>query len=94
MLSDSYNTTVFIIADRLPNVGVFLSAQAPEEVTLWLDHSEAALILRKCGYWYSLYGAAETSNTTSITVAIPRKRQFTVEALVGIMERLRRGELP
>ncbi len=74
--------------------GIVPSAQVRKDVARWLDHSEAALVLRKCGYWHSLYGVAETPNTTSITVAIPRKRQFTVEALAGIMERLGMGESP
>jgi len=60
----------------------------------WLNHSEVELALRKCGYWVSLRGLPATTNTTNVTVHLPRLNQFTVAGLTNIMQTLRNGQLP
>lgn len=64
----------------------------PTDISDWLVASEHELILRRCAYWFSLTGEAESSNTTSVTVNIPAENRFTVESLSGLMQKISRGE--
>ena len=66
----------------------------PNQVAEWLSHSEESLVMYKCGYWVSIRGWDETSNKDTVTVPIPRKRQFTVENLKDIMVRVGDGGVP
>jgi len=66
----------------------------PDDIIEWLDHDETMLALKKCGYWVSLYGAPSTSNTTSITISLPRTQVFGVQALDQIFVRLSSGGMP
>lgn len=52
----------------------------------WLIHSEKQILLKHCGYWKSLVGEPATTNTTSITVKVPRTNLFTPESLKGHMQ--------
>lgn len=73
---------------------ILVVVQVPEDVELWLQHSEEELTIRKCGYWCSLHGANDTFNSETVTITIPRSQQFTREELTAIMERLGRGDRP
>jgi len=66
----------------------------PENLTQWLKQSLEELCLRQCGYWVSLLGMPPTTNTTNITVTIPRTNQFTVPALQSIMLGISQGVKP
>lgn len=66
----------------------------PADIVDWFDHDETRLALKKCGYWVSLYGASSTSNTTSITIPLPRHQVFGVQALDQIFIRLSNGGMP
>ncbi|HUY89247.1 MAG TPA: DUF4365 domain-containing protein [Pirellulales bacterium] len=66
----------------------------PEDVEDWLMHSEERLALHHCGYWASLRGLPESDNTASVTIPIPRRQQFTVEELAGILDRIATGGAP
>jgi len=66
----------------------------PNDVLRWLSHSEAELLLRHCGYWYSLRGMAATVNQFTVTVNVPRTQVFDVPGLAGIMQRIANGQLP
>jgi hypothetical protein len=66
----------------------------PSDIIDWLDHDETKLALKKCGYWVSLYGAPATSNTTSITISLPRTQVLGVQALDQIFTRLTNGGMP
>ncbi|MFH0823782.1 MAG: DUF4365 domain-containing protein, partial [Pseudomonadota bacterium] len=66
----------------------------PDDPSEWLGHSEAELVLRRCGYWVSLHGLPPSENETGQTVYIPRSQKFTVESLRAIMQRIGRGDLP
>ena len=66
----------------------------PEQVAQWTNHSESELALRRCGYWLSIRGQPPTANTTTVSVAIDRDRQFSAEALTQIMGRIATGGLP
>lgn len=60
----------------------------------WIQHAEAELVLKRCGYWVSLQDAPETLNTTSVTTTIPRSQVFDPQGLDGIFTRLGAGGLP
>lgn len=66
----------------------------PEDVNLWLAHSEAELLVRHCGYWSALRGLPPTDNTSGMTVKIPRANLFDVEQLKAIMTRIGSGGMP
>lgn len=80
---------------RDPDVGtprILVLLVQPEPETDWTGMTEDELMLRRCAYWLSLRGRAETTNTATIRVSIPRTNRFSIEALQGIMERVRNGE--
>jgi len=64
----------------------------PDSETEWLRHSEDELAMRRCGYWASLWGEPDTTNSTKVTVYLPRANVFDVAGLSGLMERAARRE--
>ncbi len=64
----------------------------PEEEGDWLMHSEDALILKHCAYWYSLNNYPDTQNGHSVTVKIPRAQQLTSSELSRLMTLIEKGE--
>ena len=66
----------------------------PDNVDNWITHSENELVLRHCGYWYSLRGLPATDNVRSVTVNIPRTQVFDVASVTDIMRRIGEGEFP
>jgi hypothetical protein len=66
----------------------------PDALDLWLEQSEEQLMMKHCAYWASLRDAPETTNTTSVTVQVPRAQQFTVDDLKSMMLRIGEGANP
>ncbi|GCL40132.1 hypothetical protein SR1949_52660 [Sphaerospermopsis reniformis] len=66
----------------------------PEKITDWIKQTEEELCLRYCAYWVSLRGMPDTTNTTNVTIKIPRSNQFTLDALQTIIQRISLGDLP
>lgn len=64
----------------------------PSEVGDWLTQTEEHLVLRRCGYWFSLLGEPAVENVESVTVRIPRAQQFTPLAVQDMMRRINGGE--
>jgi len=64
----------------------------PQQHEEWLAQSEDELRLRRCGYFFSLFGQSETDNATSVTVHLARTGVFTSEQLRALMGRAERGE--
>ncbi|QED30332.1 DUF4365 domain-containing protein [Microvenator marinus] len=73
---------------------ILVVVRVPENVEDWLDQDEERLLLKHCGWWVSLHGMAESQNSSTIRVKIPRTQIFDVSGLSGIMSRIGRGELP
>lgn len=73
---------------------ILIVVTVPDDLGDWLKHSEQELAMRRCGYWLSLRGEPGTTNTTSVTVQLPRANQFTVAELAGIMQRIGNGQNP
>lgn len=71
---------------------ILVTVIVPKELKDWLEQSEEALTMYKCGYWTSLRGKPETKNTKTVTVHLPKRNLFTVEELKRIMSRISDGE--
>jgi Domain of unknown function (DUF4365) len=66
----------------------------PGDLAQWVAHSESELLLRHCGYWFSLRGMPATENEETVTLHIPRGQVFSVPAVTGMMHRISNGEFP
>ena len=73
---------------------VLIPDKLPDDQSQWLNQSEDELCLRRCGYWLSLRGEPETTNTDSVTVYLPRQQILTAGAIKNIMQQIEtRGTL-
>ncbi len=63
----------------------------PADAETWLTHDEDCLVARRCAYWLSVRGAAETAHD-SRTVYIPRTNLLSVDALRTLMTRFSKQE--
>lgn len=61
----------------------------PRDESEWLTVSVDDLVMRRCGYWVSLFGLLESNNRRSKTVHIPADNVFTPEALQWLLEQSR-----
>jgi hypothetical protein len=64
----------------------------PPDAEQWMGHSEDALLIRQCCYWY-LVDKDFTENTSSVRIRIPRSQQFTTGALEELLTKAESGEL-
>ena len=71
---------------------VLIVVLVPDDETRWLTQTEDELCLRHCGYWMSLAGRPEVSNTNSVTVHIPTANVFGSSGLTDLMDKVARGE--
>ncbi len=71
---------------------VLVAVIVPDDPADWLAHSEAELVMRRCGYWLSLTGQPPTSNAKKIRVHIPRAQVFDVAQLQALMGSVALGE--
>ncbi len=83
--------------DELRLTGVYVPrllvvVHVPESDEEWLRHTEDELALRRCAYWVTLRGLPETTNTSKVTVRLPRVNVFDVAGLRGLMGRAARKE--
>jgi Domain of unknown function (DUF4365) len=70
---------------------VLVVVRVPSNVQDWTAHSEEQLVLRRCGYWHSLRGAAPTSNTATTRIPISRAHLFDAAGLTSLMQRVAEG---
>jgi hypothetical protein len=76
---------------------ILIVVAVPDDLKDWLNHSEAELAVRRCGYWVSLRGEPAANvgpKTDKITVHLPRNNHFTVAQLTLIMQRIGNGQHP
>ena len=83
------NYDLLRIPTQIPRLLVVLDM--PCEKDHWIAMSPECLMLKRCAFWVSLAGAAETENETSITVSIPASNRLDADALRALMERSRSG---
>lgn len=64
----------------------------PADEGEWLEQTAEHLLLRRSAYWLSLRGFEPSLNRKSVRVMMPRANLFSVEALAGLMAKVRRKE--
>ena len=68
--------------------------ELPKDESRWMTVTAEELILRRRAYWLSLQqGHAEDAGRQTVTVAIPERNVFDVDALRELMEQSRKGEI-
>jgi len=70
---------------------VLVVVRVPSEVQDWMTHNEDQLVLRRCGYWLSLRGAAPTANTSTARVQISRANLLDAAGLTALMKEVAEG---
>lgn len=73
---------------------ILVVVRVPADAGEWISHAEEQLVLRRCGYWLSLRGAAPTANASTIRVQIPRTNLLDPPALSSLMRRVAEGAAP
>lgn len=73
---------------------ILVVVRVPADAGEWISHGEDQLVLRRCGYWLSLRGAASTPNTRTIRVQIPRANVLDAPALSSLMRQVAEGAAP
>lgn len=66
----------------------------PENESDWLTQTTERLCLHHCAYWLALHDQPPTSNTSTVTVHMPRANVFNPDHLTDIMHRIQNGALP
>ena len=82
-----------ILADTLVS-RILVLVTLPNDLGEWMLLSAEQLVLRRCGYWVSLFDYPPSDNETSVTVSVPRTNLLTPEVLQGMMQRISDGGLP
>lgn len=77
---------------RLQSARILVVLYLPPNPAEWLQHSEDALIARRCAYWVSLRGAPPSDNPKHQTIHIPHNQPLSVVSLTDIMTRCSREE--
>lgn len=80
-----------LLRDETQTPRLLVVLDLPNDETQWMTITTEELVLRRCAYWLSLKGYAETDNSSSVTVYIPKQNVFDVEGLRVLMERSRQG---
>ncbi|TGM62987.1 DUF4365 domain-containing protein [Leptospira meyeri] len=57
----------------------------PENANDWINATDSNLILKYCGYYYSLKDEPESDNKDSVTLRIPKTNLLTPEILFEMM---------
>ncbi len=85
----TYNDLVFLNSNS-SSPCILLVLCLHKDHASWLVQDEDALRLHHCCYWAYLIGA-ETTNTATKRIRIPRSNQFTPTALSIMFDRLENG---
>lgn len=82
-----------ILADTHRQLDIILVLlHLPPQKGNWITHNVNNLILRKCAYWISLKGQAQTTNANSKRIIIPHDNIFSPNALHEIMVKISKEE--
>ncbi len=60
----------------------------PKDPSEWVNQTPNDLILKRCMYWVSLKGKSPSSNTTTVTIDIPKKNIMSVETLKQMIHKI------
>lgn len=65
----------------------------PPKLVDSVEHTAEQLVLRRCAYWVTMTGMeAAPEGQQSKTVHLPKSQPFSPDALLGILEKVSRGE--
>lgn len=64
----------------------------PRDAIERVSVTEHGLVLRRCGYWFSLRGLPETTNNRTCRVHVPRGNILDAASLTRLMARLNNGD--
>ncbi|MGL5062401.1 MAG: DUF4365 domain-containing protein [Microcoleus sp.] len=70
---------------------ILIVTAVPDYPGDWLQQTETELCLKRCAYWISLEGVPPTNNKETVTISIPRRNIFSVDALTTIMQQIAIG---
>jgi Domain of unknown function (DUF4365) len=79
------------IATQTPRLLLVLDLPRASDERLAVSVDE--LIIRRAAYWVSLRGMPNTTNSTSVTIHIPKANIFNVRALSKLMDQSRQGRI-
>ncbi|WP_162789329.1 MULTISPECIES: DUF4365 domain-containing protein [Sphingomonas] len=74
-------------ATNVGNAQILIVLDLPRSSVDWLSVSAAQVVLKRCAYWASLYGAPERESGSTVRIEFPKSQVFTPEALIDIMTR-------
>lgn len=77
---------------RVPVPRILVLLVLPKSEPEWTTQDEEALILRRCAYWTSLKGAKPMRNRRSVRITLQRSNVFSIDSLLKMMERVRKGK--
>ena len=81
-------------AENVQTPRILVVVVVPADIATWVSASENELVVRHCGYWVSLLGAAESPNTATVRVRLSRASCFHVDPVKAMMNRIREGDQP
>lgn len=73
-------------ATDAPTIQLLLVHQLPPDETKWLNTTSSGMSFRRVTWWADLYGLPESTNTSTVRIKIPKKRIFTPDSLMRLME--------
>jgi len=89
--ADAYNRLVFRRENSTIPCALVLCC-LPKDSSTWITVGEDELVIRKCCYYHFIDGA-ETSNTSSKRLHIPRTQLLTPAAIRALKEAIYNGDL-
>lgn len=87
--SKNYNDLV-TETSMLPNILILFVLPANRDE--WLEITSDQLVMKRCAWWCSLEGQAQTKNKATKKIAIPDCQIFSPDALIELMEKVKGGE--
>ncbi|OKH19812.1 DUF4365 domain-containing protein [[Limnothrix rosea] IAM M-220] len=90
--SDSFRYSIpvknynWLIKEKVSVKRVLIVVLVPRNVESWLLISPEKIVAQNCIYWIDLVGEEETSNSSNITISIPKDNILTPDALFEIMK--------
>lgn len=63
----------------------------PDNSDEWVTQSANDLVLKRCMYWYSLKGNQESSNSSTVTIEIPKTNIMSVETMQEMICKIANG---
>ena len=83
---DAFNKLVHRACEGVPALLIVLAL--PKESDQWMSIGDNEMVLRKCCYWWSFADQKPSTNTSSITVKIPKNQVLTPQNVNDLLEKI------